>query len=382
MSMLDRNALERIIGVTADPCVSIYLPTHRKGLDYRKDPIRLKNLLREAEQQLAAGGMDREAIQSMLAPAMALLEDEVFWKHQSDGLAVFLTDRGMERFRLPLRFRELALVNRRFHVKPLLPLLSLDGRFWLLTLSQNRVRLFEGSCEALHELDLKSIPASLQDALGYDWEQSSLQFRATAAPSGSGAAFYGGSGEGQEDAKEEIASFFRIVDAGVRALVGDSGAPVVLAAVEYEMAIYRQITKLPNVLSTGVAGNPESLEAEQLRSRAWELVTPGFETARDEALERYGDLSSSGRTGGRLEEVLDAAHDGRVDTLFVTLGMRRWGRYDVEGRSVEEVDERVPGTEDLLDLAAVQAFVRGADVYALDPELVPGDDSIAAIYRY
>jgi hypothetical protein len=381
MSMLDQNALERIANVIADPCVSIYLPTHPKGLDYRKDPIRLKNLLRDAETQLEAIGMERERIQAFLEPASKLLEDDLFWKHQSDGLAVFMTQNGMERFRLPLRFSELAVVNRRFHIKPLLPLLSLDGRFWLLTLSQNRVRLFDGSREALHELDMKSIPASLQDALGYDWEQSSLQFRASGAPGASRTAFYGG-GEGREHAKEEITAFFRLVDDGIRALIGDSKAPIVLAAVDYEIAIYRQITKLPHVLEQGIAGNPESLDAGELHRRGWELVAPHFDRAREMALERYGDLSATERTSTDLQEVLGAAHDGRIETLFVALGVRRWGRYDAESRSVEEVKERGPGVEDLLDLAAAQAFARGGTVHAVAPEQLPVEGPLAAIYRY
>lgn len=381
MSMLDRNALERIANVVSDPCVSIYLPTHRSGLDYRKDPIRLKNLLREAETQLDALGLDREQVQAFLAPATKLLEDDVFWKHQSDGLAVFLTARGMERFRLPLRFSELAVVNRRFHVKPLLPLLSLDGRFWLLTLSQNRVRLFEGSREALHELDMKSIPASLKDALGYDWEQASLQFRSSGVPGGARTAFYGG-GEGKEHAKEEIATFFRIVDDGIRALIGDSQAPIVLAAVDYEMAIYRQVTRSPHVLDEGIAGNPQAIEAGELQRRGWEIVAPHFQRARARALERYGDLSATGRTGTDLAEVLNAAHDGRVETLFVALGVRRWGRYDREARSVALVEERGPGVEDLLDLAAAQSFAQGADVHAGPAEGVPSGGPLAAIYRY
>lgn len=381
MSMLDRNAIERIANVVADPCVSIYLPTHRSGLDYRKDPIRLKNLLREAETQLEAIDMDREQIQEFLAPAARLLEDGLFWKHQSDGLAIFLTATGMERFRLPLRFSELAVVNRRFHIKPLLPLLSLDGRFWLLTLSQNQVRLFDGSREALHELDTKSIPESLRDALGYDWEQSSLQFRSSGVPGGARTAFYGG-GEGKEHVKEEITSFFRIVDDGIRALIGDSRAPIVLAAVDYEMAIYRQVTKSPHVLGEGIAGNPEAAELGELQRRAWQLVAPHFERAREEAMERYGDLSATGRTGTDLEEVLNAAHDGRVETLFVALGVRRWGRYDREARSVQLVEERGPGIEDLLDLAAAQSFAQGAAVYAVAADGVPADGPLAAVYRY
>ena len=37
-------------------CVSIFLPTHRAGPEIRQDPIRLKNLLKQAESRLIALG--------------------------------------------------------------------------------------------------------------------------------------------------------------------------------------------------------------------------------------------------------------------------------------------------------------------------------------
>jgi hypothetical protein len=55
-----RADLEALVERQAGPCVSIYQPTHRAGPDTRRyaqqDPIRLKNLLREAGQRLATGG--------------------------------------------------------------------------------------------------------------------------------------------------------------------------------------------------------------------------------------------------------------------------------------------------------------------------------------
>jgi len=37
------------------------------------------------------------------------------------------------------------VVSDRFHLKPLLPLLTGDGRFYILALSQNQVRLLQGT---------------------------------------------------------------------------------------------------------------------------------------------------------------------------------------------------------------------------------------------
>ncbi|RPJ11944.1 MAG: hypothetical protein EHM37_10145 [Deltaproteobacteria bacterium] len=44
-----------------------------------------------------------------------------------------------------MAFKELAVVSHRFHVKPLLPVLTSDGTFYILALSQNQLRLLEGT---------------------------------------------------------------------------------------------------------------------------------------------------------------------------------------------------------------------------------------------
>jgi len=41
-----------------------------------------------------------------------------------------------------------------------------------------------------------------------------------------------------------------------------------------------------------------------------------------------------------------------------------------------------PDDEDLLDFAAIQTFLHGGTVYAVEPEKVPDDAPLAAVFRY
>jgi hypothetical protein len=87
-------------------CVSIYMPTHRTGTETQQDPLRLRNLLGEAEKRLSARGVSTRAVQEMLELANKLLQDSYFWQHQSDGLAIFLSSHRVRSYRLPLNFEE------------------------------------------------------------------------------------------------------------------------------------------------------------------------------------------------------------------------------------------------------------------------------------
>ena len=57
MDILTKVELEGLMRKEQQWCVSIYLPTHRTGTETQQDPIRLKNLLREAEKHLSAQGV-------------------------------------------------------------------------------------------------------------------------------------------------------------------------------------------------------------------------------------------------------------------------------------------------------------------------------------
>ncbi|MEZ4715870.1 MAG: hypothetical protein R2851_07260 [Caldilineaceae bacterium] len=60
--------------------------------------------------------------------------------------------------RLPLDFPSLTRVADHFYVKPLLPLLTDDGRFYILALSQNDVRLYQATHTPSVRLAPEGIP--------------------------------------------------------------------------------------------------------------------------------------------------------------------------------------------------------------------------------
>ena len=117
------------------------------------------------------------------------------------------------------------------------------------TVSQSRVRLFVATRDTIRGLDLHDIPDSLRKAVGYDWEQKTLQFHTagTRAGGAGGGLLFHGQGAGADDSKKEIQRYFRAVDSGVRNLIGNRRGPVVLATVDYLRPIYRLVRKLPNL---------------------------------------------------------------------------------------------------------------------------------------
>jgi hypothetical protein len=148
------------------------------------------------------------------------------------------------------------------------------------------------------------------------------------------------------------------------------------------MPIYREANTYGHLLQDGVSGNPEELRAEELQAQAWQVVEPSFRQAQEEAHSQYHRLAGTGRTATDIREVLPAAAHGRIDCLFVAVGVQQWGTYDRNSDMLEVHQEAQARDEDLLDLAAMLTISNGGTVYALEPANVPGEAGLAAVYRY
>lgn len=382
MDILTREDLTSLAARQTGPRISIYLPTHRFGPQIQADQTVFRNVLREAERQLAAGGSRSAEIADLLAPAKALIDDRPFWQHSDLGLALFIGREGMRVFRLPETFAERVVIDDRFYLRPLLGLVGTDRHFWLLALSQKHVRLMRGSQQGLEEVDLEGVPESLAETLRFDdFEKASLQFHTgTTGTGGRRPAVFHGTGE--TDEKSELVRYFRQVDRGVAEYLQGDAAPLILAGVDYLLPIYREVNSHPTLAPAGVVGSPENTNPAALFERAWDIVMPLLELNRREASHRIDEAWGSSRTTSDPSVLVPAALHGRVETLLVSVDRELWGRYNAETDTVTITATHERGTDDLLELATFEALLSGAEVYAIPADDLTHGGTLAALLRY
>lgn len=382
--MLDNittSDLQRLAGTSATHCVSIFLPTHRAGPDQSQDPIRLKNLAATAAKELEQLGLTETQITEFMAPVTGLLADARFWAHVETGLAILVTPDSIDMFRLPNSVDELVVTADRFHVKPLIPAAAGDRTYYLLALSQHSIRLLRGNRTQVSELEVEDMPGSLESALRFDDRERQLQSHgASRVGRGRVQATFHGHGVVKDTSKSDLVRFLRMVDDGINSIITDTSSPLVLAGVEYVQAYYRQASRYPRIVGEGIEGNPDRMSNEDLHTRAWPIVEPVVFGDRALAVERFHAAASS--TLSILDEVLPAAANGRVQTLFVPDGLRRWGVFEADQQVVERHGERQPGDCDLFDTAAIETLVHGGSVYVVPASEVPGIGPLGAILRY
>jgi hypothetical protein len=394
MMLFSDDELRVLINNSQCPCVSLYMPTAKAGPEIRENPIRFKNLIREAEERLDGIGLRHTKAVDFLQPAREL-DTTDFWENQNRGLAIFISPQMFRYYCLPMAFPQLAVVTGQpsegrcgFHVKPLLHLLNGDGKFYLLALSQKNVRFFEGTGYSLKEVEVKNMPESMERALLEDDIQKGVQHRiatprgGTVNPAQHPGDFHGLGSPDRDKRQGDILEFCHIVDRAVHEKIHGETAPLVLAGVEYLFPIYQEANTYTAFVDSGITGNPEFMKAEELHDRAWAIVEPLFGKNQRSAMGVYQQLAGTGKTSSDIKEVVLASYCHRVDCLFVPVDRQVWGRFDADAMDVDVHLQEDLDDEDLLNLATVQTFINGGRVYTVGSQEMPGGVPVAAVFRY
>jgi hypothetical protein len=205
-------------------------------------------------------------------------------------------------------------VGERFSIHPLVELLA-DRRFLLLALSQRLARLFTADPWSMRALEVEGLPDGVLEGLPLDQHEESLQVHGARAGPGSEASFHGHGGA-KDAAAAARERYLRAVDHALHAVLRGRSAPLIVAGVTSVVAEFAELTRHGPII-VHAAGSPDRMSAEELHAAAWVAAEPLFLRRRDAALRRYAALAGTGRTSGQLEEVVEAASQGRVETLFV-----------------------------------------------------------------
>jgi hypothetical protein len=361
------------------PSVSIQLPTSEVGRERGETPIRLTNLARRVERDLVDRGVRAACVRPLLQPVHDFIADRG-WHHQAQGLALFASEAGMRTVETPYPLLERALVDRRFFIRPLLPLLE-NGRVYVLVLDQGHVRLLRGDRDVLDEVTVPDLPRTRDEVVTVRHPQKQTQGHSIGPAGRAHSMAMHGSRSAQDEEKEQLRQFCLAIDRAVLPVWEASRAPVVLAGVEYLTHLYRSVSALP-LESKAIEGSPKASTLMDLRDEAWAIVRERYEAPGVVAAARFRELLGTGRAISHLEEVVPAAAEGRVDTLFLRDDAIAWGRYVPATAQVHRSAERYAGDEELLNLAAIDVLRRGGTVYERRADRMPSDAPVAALLRF
>jgi hypothetical protein len=384
MEILTRELIQELLAISQSPCLSLYMTTHRSHPENLQDIIRFKNLVKQMEKSLLRKYSSIET-QKHLEPFKALVNDNVFWNHTSEGLAVLSTDGLFKVISLPVSIDELTVVADSFHTKPLREYLQSTDRYHVLGLSLHDIRLFEGNRHSLAEIKLlPDIPGTITDALGDDLTDKHSTVASYGGTGGESTSMHHGHGGRKEEVEKDAERFFRVVANSIYERYSKpTGLPLILAALPEHHKLFQRVNKNPMLLDKCIAANPASVSIHKLINMAWEIMEPGYLLKLDTLADSFEQAKANEKGSDEIKEVAIAAVNGRVDTLIIESGRMIAVRItNLITGNTQKKDLKNPGVDDLLDDMGELVTKIGGQVVILPAEKMPSKTGLAAIFRY
>ncbi len=364
---------------TEGPCLSVYVPLGA-GQGTRADALEWRECLRSLESKIAQyGSKGRELVESISDWNAISPPAEPHRK----SIAVF---RSADVFRIASiedSVKSKAVLGPHFYIRPLLPELTRERSFYILALSQKNVRLLRCTSQTSEEVSLPAgIPTSFDEFMNsVKPDHTSADMSSPGPSSGTSKGITFGMTTDREDKGEHLAHFYRQIDRGLSEALRAHSDPVVPAAVEYELALYRSLSTYPHLAEESVQGAPNSLKSGEMHARALDALLRCYEKKIDEAVAEYNHKVGGGASN-RLKDIIPAAHDGRILTLLVSDSLEMTGSFDETTHTVKGRETGTPEDEDLINDAVVQTILHAGQVFVVPNGKMPNGTPLAAIFRF
>lgn len=386
MNPISNATLRRLIEQPAGTYVSLYLPVEVGAPGAQRNQTTAKNLLKRAEERLVTLGAREPEAAAFLETARRDTRESGFWSGRGRGMAAFVGAGLPVYVDLPYAPAEHLMAGPRFSIRPLLPALDDEPRGHVLAISRHDVRLFRVTGDEIEAVPMSGVPRSLEEALPNATLQPVRGMHTVPASVGTGTPM-GISHAQVIDEKDRARRFLEQVDDGVTAALKDDRGPLLLMGVDALIALYREVSAHPRILAESVHGNADRMTPAEIHAAAVDAFRAQASQGAQQAIVRFQNAVQTPRASARLEDILRAAAQGRVEALLLDAARFAWGSYDPitgDARSrVSYSSEPAPGDDDeLMDLAASQTLLHRGDAFNLPSKQMPFGLAIAAVYRY
>lgn len=363
-----KNDIKKLMDVTAETCVTLYMPTTPLPTQAEANRIEFKTLVARAIERLGSSGVDKSIVVAIQEGLAELDEDEEFWQFQARSLAVFATPDSVRTFRLPNNLTELVDVSDRFIVKPLLRTITFPQAAYVLALSVKSARLLEIFPDGDPvEVNVPNMPTDALTAVG----RESLKDNDPTSRA-----------QGDEGRKMRLRQYSQKVDRALRGTIGASSMPLIIAAAQPLDSIFRATSHYPRLAESSIEGNPDERSDEKLASAARSVLDEVYAQRIEEIKERYEARAGHDRASTDLQRIARAATFGAVDTLLLDIDDVIDGTVDAETGELQIDESDTVANYGVVDEIAKRVLDAGGRVLAVRKEQVPEGASAAAILRF
>ena len=352
----------------ADACVSIYVDTTPLTQHVDASRTELSNLFVEGRDQLRDADFDKRRLVALTEHIDDLLDDDEFWRLQSNSLAVFATPDNLRTFRLANRLSPMVRVSDRFHLNPLLRAITFPHTAYVLVVSENMARLIEILPDTTpSNVRIPGLPRDAASAV----RKSSLNDRG-----------HSGRIHGTEGQNVRLRQYARQIDAALRPVLAGRDTPLILAAADRLASIYRSVNSYPKLLSDHIASATDHTTNDELADAAREILDRANASEIADLRALFEQRAGMNRATTDLSDAARAATFGAIETLLVDIDSDVPGSVDDTTGTIIFADGPSAITYDVIDEIAARALSTGSRVLGVRRADLPDKAHLAAILRF
>ncbi|MEU6708601.1 baeRF3 domain-containing protein [Streptomyces wuyuanensis] len=361
---LNSDDLVRLRRQRPYPAVSVLMPTHRREPDNAQDPVRLRNLMAEAKEQLKADPAVTRDTRIDVSDQLDRALSEIDLVHAEDGLVVYAAPGEHEVWTLGRPVPERVVLSDTFLTRSLVSAQAAERPFWVLAVASDRASLWSGTADRLAEERIGPFPMSRAEE-NFDAER---QERIGDVPS--------------TFRDEDTRHFLREADTALASVLKADPRPLYVTGEPAALALLDDV---------GTAAKGQAVHAPRggvaggSADAVWHAVRP-FVEARAEQ-EVSGVLEELDRARGRrafaagVDEIRQNVETGRVALLAVEENYRETVR-DTGGHLLPAESGDLDALVDIVDELVEKSLDTGAQVRFVPDGTLAGMGGIASALRY
>ncbi|MFD9114173.1 baeRF3 domain-containing protein [Streptomyces bottropensis] len=355
------------------PAVSVLTPTHRREPENAQDPVRLRNVVAEAKKRLehdpAVTRERRADVVRQLDQALA----EVDLAHAEDGLVIFAAPGEHQVWSLARPVPERVVLSDTFLTRNLVAAQAAERSFWVLSVSADRVTLWNGGPDRVTEAHIGGFPMT-RERDNFDAER---QERTGDLPS--------------TFRDEDTRRFLRDADTMLARVMRAQHRPLYVTGATAALSLFHEI----GTVTRDATHIPHGGLAHGTPDAVWQAVGPlvAAEDRRnaDSVARRLETARGHKAFAASVDEIWQNAQQGRIQFLAVEENYRTSVRADGDGAGpggaggghlVPAESGELDVREDIVDEIVERCLDTGAEVFFVPDGMLGDARGIAGVLRY
>ncbi|MEO8962306.1 MAG: hypothetical protein ABI325_10510 [Ginsengibacter sp.] len=352
------TTLKKLKDIISDCCVTITLQTHRTLPDNEKDPILLKNLIKEAHARLQESC--GKSLVKVVMDKLNTLAENIDHRHNLESLILFANEDIADYTRLPIVVENRVVIDKTFATRDLIRALHQESSYYILVLSRDRARLIEALNDKVTKEIEKGFPVN-SDLNPAQRSEAAIGNRQT----------------------NLLMEFFNRVDKQLNEVQKEKSLPVIVCTEESNYPEYLKIADRKEIITGKLNGNRMQDKAHHIVDLAWPVIKQLNKEKNNQRLAELHIAVNSQNFLTDFNEIWQAVNGGRGKTLFVKKGYFQPAR--LENNSIELITEENSvnsNVDDIIDEMIEKNLDLGGDAVFINGEELDKFQGLVLVTRY